>query len=182
MNRKKVFTGIIATALVLSSVALISLNILIDTYEIVGPSMEPFLKEGEKVKCWKFSKNNIKEGDVVVVKEEYYFNDMNGYFVKRVVATENDRIAFVYNSKGKVSFCKYIDNSWQVVDEHFIKEPMHIGDYGHFDVFRNINDITDGYTIGKDQYFVLGDNRNFSVDSRKIGCIYKEHIVGVVWQ
>lgn len=83
-----------------------------------------------------------KRGDVVIFK---FPDDESKIFVKRVIGTPGD-IVIIEN--GQVSV------NGEVLDEPYLKEPM------------NDNGMREIYCVPKDSYFMLGDNRNISQDSR----------------
>ena len=130
-------------------------------YAVEGASMENTLQEkqqviGEKV-SYLFS--DPKRYDVVVVNP--YDNQKENYYVKRVMGLPGETIE-ITNGVLKVN--------GEVIDDKYIKEPMmEETDYGPV-------------TLKKDEYFVMGDNRNRSIDSREkeIGPIPKERFVAKI--
>lgn len=130
-------------------------------YAVEGASMENTLQEkqqviGEKV-SYLFS--DPKRYDVVVVNP--YDNQKENYYVKRVMGLPGETIE-IRNGVLKVN--------GEVIDDKYIKEPMmEETDYGPV-------------TLKKDEYFVMGDNRNRSIDSREkeIGPIPKERFVAKI--
>lgn len=91
---------------------------------------------------------DIKRNDIVVI------NISKKTIIKRVVGIPNDKIQSIEG---------YLYVNGVKFDDKFIENPGII-----------FNEIT----LGKDEYFVLGDNRNYSIDSRfeEIGIISKKHI------
>lgn len=131
-------------------------------YTVDGQSMETTLKNEEQLIGEKISYlvTDPKKHDVVVVRP--YANDKDNYYVKRVVGIPGDTIKIVH---GRL----FINEKEQ--KESFIKEPMwDTTEYGPV-------------TLGKDEYFVMGDNRNCSLDSREsdIGPIPKDRFVAKVF-
>ncbi len=113
--------------------------------------------------------DSIKRFDIVVCK---YPNSDSSYKIKRIIATPNETF-YINNTDSKGSL--YVLNSsdtfeiiTQPIDEAMIKK----GSYP--------NDYASPTTLKEDEYFVLGDNRANSYDSRNVGPIKKEYIVGVV--
>lgn len=78
------------------------------------------------------------------------------FWIKRVIGKEGDVLQF---KNGKV-----IRNGIEL-EENYIKEPM-------------LYESEDKVTVPKDSIFVMGDNRNNSSDSRVIGCVPLDHVVG----
>lgn len=97
-------------------------------------------------------------GDIVVIRASRYDEDET-YIAKRVVALPNDTI--------KIANSKFFRNGEE------IKEPYVKGDYIGFSYELHAE------KMGKDEYFVMGDNRNSSKDSRDLGPIKREDIIGV---
>lgn len=148
-------------SIVITAVAVILFIVYVGSIQqVVGPSMEPTLKEGDILILNKIGYKifDIKRFDVVAVK-----TNTSKYFVKRVIGLPGDKI-------------EYIDNVLHINGKAY-KEPF-LGKDTITDDFT----ITDlGYdTIPKGMYLVLGDNRTNSEDSRnpKIGLIKKEDILG----
>lgn len=118
-----------------------------------GESMQTALYNGDVILLNKIYKD-IKRFDIVVINQN---NDKP--LIKRVIGLPGEYVKYINNKL-------YINNS--VVEEEFIRE-----DTEDFD----LRDL--GYSvIPEDMYFVMGDNRNNSVDSRIIGLIDKKDIIG----
>lgn len=146
-------------------ILVITIRIFIfDPIRVDGPSMNTTLQDGEIVILNKihYRKSDIKRYDVVVVKS-------NGKkIIKRVIGLPNETIEIKDNKV--YANGKELDNSFASTET---------------DDF-SIEDI--GLTkIPGDSYFVLGDNRRISLDSRysEVGTIKKENIVGkaafIIW-
>lgn len=144
-------------------------------------------------------------GDVVIVsneKEQYFKHTetQKVYFmIKRVIAVEGDTITFHY-SKAEHNKIYYIisvkdssGNSVSLNEETYTKEPMYFTkstSYGddHFSQIATAlsNDAippeqrTASITIDKNKYYIMGDNRNHSADSRVFGQVIYDDICGNV--
>lgn len=139
--------------IIIGVIVLIRIYILTTT-EVVGPSMEPNLYEGNILLIDQVSSrfNDYKRFDVISFKES------PGYLIKRVIGLPGEKI-------------RYIDNKLYINDE--------LVEYD----FKT-NGITSDFgpiTIPSNEYFVLGDNRVDSTDSRIFGTISKERIIGKVF-
>lgn len=130
---------------------------------VVGQAMAKTLETGEQVLINKFIYviSNPKAGDVVVFLPNG--NEKSHYYVRRVIGVPGDTIQI---KDGAV----YIND--ELYDETIpvasMEDPGLAGEVIH---------------LGDDEYFVLGDNRNNSEDSRyaNVGNIKKEYIIGKAW-
>lgn len=129
---------------------------------VVGESMLPTLQSGQEVLINKVAYQFLapRQGDVIVFRPN---GNENGHLsIKRVVATPGDTV-FINNGKVFINDAIYIDD---IADD--TKDPGIAGE---------------PITLGADEYFVLGDNRNASEDSRSanIGNISRGMIEGKAW-
>lgn len=129
---------------------------------MVGVSMEPALYNGQEVMINRFvyKITSPKRGDVIAFLPNG--NQNSHYYLKRIVGLPGESIQII---DGYV----YI-NGERVPEDEYDK----MADYGIAG-----NEIQ----LGSDEYFVLGDNRNMSEDSRSgnIGAVKKDTIAGKVW-
>lgn len=126
---------------------------------VVGDSMYPTLKDGEYMLNYKKAYNNdeVELGDVVIVhlKDEGYPDQ---FLIKRVVGLPNDVIEII---EGDVHL------NGELLSEEYAEDKM-----------RHTADMK--YVLNDDEVFVLGDNRNNSLDSRNFGPITLDEIRGEV--
>lgn len=165
-KRKNRFNGIIQFGICLFVAVLISFFIVhyvAQRTTVDGMSMYGTLNDGDNLIIEKLSYRfgDVERFDIVVFPYYDSAADMDVYYIKRIIGLPGETIQI---TDGKI----YING--EVLEE----------DYGYY-----INDIPmSGYNaeeeiyIGEDEYFVLGDNRNNSTDSRRIGCIRRDHIEG----
>lgn len=129
---------------------------------MVGVSMEPALYNGQEVLINRFiyKITSPKRGDVIAFLPNG--NQNSHYYLKRIVGLPGESIQII---DGYV----YI-NGERLPEDEYDK----MADYGIAG-----NEIQ----LGSDEYFVLGDNRNMSEDSRSgnIGAVKKDTIAGKVW-
>ena len=129
---------------------------------VVGNSMEDTLTDGESVLVNRFTYNltDPKSGDVVVFTLNE--NDDGHYYIKRVVAVPGDTV-------------QIRDGILYVNGEMFDEEDT--------EAIQNAGLAEEEITVEDGEFFVLGDNRNSSEDSRyaNIGNIQKDCIAGKVW-
>lgn len=127
--------------------------------QVVGPSMNPTLKEGNVIIVNKllYRLKNIERNDIVVLSQE------EKHMIKRVVGLPGDYIEYKDN---------YLYVNGVKYKEKFIKDVV-TEDF-------SLKDL--GYDkIPEDMYLVLGDNRENSRDSRNYGLIKKDQIIGKTW-
>ena len=124
---------------------------------VEGSSMQPTLYTNDFLVANKYKK--IKHGSIIVIKDE--MPDSDEWLIKRVIAMEGDKVEI---KNGSV----YVNG--KMLDEPYAK--------GKTDCFFWIGEKI----IGKDEFFYLGDNREYSSDSRSLGygTCKKKQIVGVV--
>lgn len=151
----KIIKNILPYIIVIVVVILIR-TFIVTPVQVVGTSMVPTLEDGELMLLnkIKYSISDIKRFDIVVVNRE------DKLLIKRVIGMPGEKVEY----KDDIL---YIDD--KKVEEKFNKNSK-----------TNDYKITEtGYkTIPKGKYFVVGDNRNNSEDSRIIGLIDKKDILG----
>lgn len=136
--------------------------------QVAGVSMSPTLHDKDQLLAEKISLtlNNVNKGDIIIFNSEPDENNNSHLLVKRVIATQGDTIKF--------------ENGFIYLNDKLLQE-----EYLENDVFTNLNTDhkvieSNEYLIGEDSYFVLGDNRDESNDSRYFGSIHKSDILGKV--
>jgi len=143
----------IAVAMVL---ALILNQFVFSMVQVQGSSMLPTLQSGERLVVTKlFYKPKAK--DIVVVKSE----ELGKHIIKRVIAVPGD-IIDIHAGTGEVLL------NGKIIDEPYILEKTKSG--------GNANKYP--LTVPEGYVFVMGDNRNNSSDSRNLGLIAFEDVVG----
>lgn len=130
--------------------------------EVSGSSMETTLSDkdqliGDKM-TYRF--RDPKRYDIVVFPYQYQDNT---YYIKRIIGLPGETVQIL---SGMV----YIDG--MRLDEHYGNEIM-----------ENPGIAEEPLTLGEDEYFVLGDNRNNSSDSRAsdVGLIHRKDLIGRAW-
>ena len=132
--------------------------------ELVGDSMEPSLYSGQEVLINKVSTylTGPGRGDIIAFLPNG--NTNSHYYVKRVVAMPGETVQIIDGAL-------YINGTEQV------------GDSDAYDKMEEAGIAASPIKLGSDEYFVLGDNRNSSEDSRSanIGIVKKSWILGTAW-
>lgn len=165
--------SIIPTCIV---VAIFCFSYLFIITPVSGDSMYPNIKDGEYVFV-QYNKK-INREDVVIIEvndEDYIYEGEVNFYIKRIIGLPGEKIRWENN-------VLYI-NDIPYTEDYFEKgwfgtsntNPFN-GEFKYIDEEGNIkttNVIPEGY------YFVMGDNRAISKDSRGIGLVKEENIVGV---
>ena len=167
--------GFVKVFVVSAIVILLFVNFVAHPVRVDGRSMYPTLKDGE----FGFTNvggvllNGVKRGDIVVVTMEE--KGQKTHWVKRVIGMSGDTISCVNDIvfiNGKVlDETQYIDPDYRqsCVDQ-----------FGYFNKVPNANntDVQDfeEVKLGDDEYYVMGDNRPYSKDSRYVGPVKKSQL------
>ena len=145
----KLFKEILPYLIIIVIVVIIR-TFIITPVRVNGDSMKPILVDKEIVLLKKYDKN-YKRFDIVV------FNDKRGHLIKRIVGLPGETL---YYSNNKL----FVNGKY--IKEDFLGPNEETYDYELEEV------IPEGY------YFVMGDNRDNSTDSRIIGLVSEEDILG----
>lgn len=163
MIRRFLFDTVQSVALALGIFATVYL-FLLQPHEVRGRSMEPNFQDGEYLLTDKLSYKigSPKRGDVIVfaappTKEED--------FIKRIVGVSGDTVSV---KNGRVTI-----NDKELEEGYLPDTTLTFG--------GSILGEGDKITLGENEYFVLGDNRSHSQDSRYFGKIKRGDIVGKAW-
>lgn len=126
-----------------------------------GSSMEPTLYDGDCILVQVAGYDDLRPGDIVAIKAK---DGRDKHLVKRIIARGGDTVQIDFET-GMV----FVDG--QRLEEPYIAEATHQAGDTPFPV-----------TVPPDCYFVLGDNRNHSQDSRSsaLGCVPREDVEGRV--
>jgi signal peptidase I len=145
----------ISSLIVVAAIAIIISTMLLPVLKVTGTSMTPTLQNDEVLICNKLAEP--ERGDVIA----FYYN--NKVLLKRLIGLPGDKIDIAED--GTV-----IVNDAELV-EPYVSE-IAIGEC----------DVEFPYQVPENRYFVLGDHRAVSIDSRStsVGCIAEENIIGKV--
>ncbi len=129
---------------------------VITPVKVNGSSMNPTLEEGDIMLLNKLKFSDFKRFDIVVID----YNDED--LIKRIIGLPGEKIEYKDNNL-------YVNG--KLIKENFAKvKDEKLNNYS----IESLEHVT----IPKDYYFVIGDNRPNSLDSRTIGFINKDKIKG----
>lgn len=167
--------GFIKVFVVSAIVILLFVNFVAHPVRVDGRSMYPTLKDGE----FGFTNvggvllNGVERGDIVVVTMEE--EGQKTHWVKRVIGLPGETVSCVNDVvyiNGKVlDETKYIDPDYRqsLVDK-----------FGYFNKVPNADNTNvldfEEVKLGDDEYYIMGDNRPYSKDSRYVGPVKKSQI------
>ena len=131
--------------------------------QVSGSSMETTLSDGDNLLVDKITYrfSDPKRFDIIVFPFQY---DTDTYYIKRIIGMPGETVQIDYD--GNI----YIDG--ESLEESYGRE-----------VIQNPGRAAEPITLGEDEYFVMGDNRNNSSDSRdpSVGNIHRKDIIGRAW-
>lgn len=137
---------------------------LIQPFYVRGASMEPNFHDNEYLIIneigYRFAAP--QRGDITVIKSKIVAKE---YLIKRVIGLPEEKIEI---NSGEVKIFNKDNPEGKVLQEEYLAEG----------VSTNGNYII---TLQRDEYYVMGDNRPSSLDSRSFGAIKRDEIVGRAW-
>ena len=150
---RSVLRSTVYALITVAAAAVLVATLWMPVLQIYGASMSPTLEEGEIILSLKTGQ--FAPGDIVA----FYYN--NKILIKRVIA-------------GPGQWVNITEDGSVYVDDRLLEEP-----YLHEKALGEC-DIELPYQVPDERYFVMGDHRATSVDSRStaVGCVAEEHIVG----
>lgn len=157
--RKQRFRQILGSTagilIVVAAAAAILATLFLPVLRVSGDSMSPALEDGDILLLWKTDR--LKTGDLIG------FSWQNKLLLKRVVAFPGDVVSM--DAQGNVSV------NGELLEEPYVDEKA-LGECS----------IEFPYQVPESHYFVLGDHRATSIDSRStvIGCVAQEQVIGKV--
>lgn len=159
----KAIYSLIETILVALVLAIVLYLFIMTPHEVVGNSMHPTYKNGEFLMANKITYKISKpqRGDVVIFK----FSETQD-FIKRIIGIPGDEVMIkdgkIYINGKLLNESKYLDSTVITNGGSYLHEGQTI-------------------TIQEDEYFVCGDNRGNSSDSREFGAVKVSSIKGKAW-
>jgi len=164
------FLDIVETVVVGLAMFVVIYLFLVQPHQVNGNSMWPNFLDGEYLLTDKFSYRlrEPKRGDVIIFlapSGAHCPQELHCDFVKRIIGLPGERIVI---TEGKVFV-----NGTQLTEAYLPNDPS-------FETTTATNSPMD-ITLKENEYFVLGDNRSHSSDSRAWGVVPKDNIVGRAW-
>ena len=161
-----VFTFELVKIVIISLVIIVPIRyFLIQPFYVKGASMEPNFHDHEYLIVDEISYrfNDPKRGDIVVFR---YPKDPQEYFIKRIIALPNEKIKF---EDGEIIIYNEENNSGINLEEDYLRGGL-----------KTYSSGQDFFELGDREYFVMGDNRNSSKDSRSFGPVDRSYVIGKV--
>ena len=156
--RRRFFRVLLSTVsmlLVVAAAAALAATLFLPVLRVSGDSMSPALQDRDVILLWKTDK--LKSGDLI----GFYWQ--NKLLLKRVIGLPGDVISI--DGQGTVT------RNGQALQEDYVQEYA-LGECS----------VSFPYQVPDNHYFVLGDHRSTSIDSRSsvIGCVEKSQVIGKV--
>ncbi len=169
--KRSLLSGVLEYIGELIRVVIISLAIilpvryfLVQPFYVKGASMEPNFHDREYLIIDELS-YRLREpsrGEIVVFR---YPADPSQFFIKRIIGLPGETIDIQNN---KIKVVNKTEPTGLSLEEPYLEAKDII--YGNFSV-----------KLGQNEYYLLGDNRSFSLDSRQFGPVSKQFFIGRAW-
>ncbi|MBI2103741.1 signal peptidase I [Candidatus Woesebacteria bacterium] len=158
------FLDILQVVIFAGAIFLVLYLLVMQPHKIKGNSMEPNYHDGEYLLTDKvtYRFNQPNRGDVVIFKAP---GESGDDYIKRIIGLPGEKVSL---SSGKV----YVDS--KVIEEAYIPADFRTSQGTFLQEGKEV-------VVPENQFFVLGDNRNHSADSRSFGFIEKSSIIGRAW-
>lgn len=160
-----IFLDIIETIVIALAIFVIIYLFLFQPHQVRGNSMSPNLHDNNYLLTDKISYrlNNPKRGEIVIFvapkNEEYDY-------IKRIVGLPEEKVSINENNQVLIND--------QKLDESYLPTGTETFGGAFLEIGKTI-------TVPEDEYFILGDNRNHSSDSRDWGFVPRKNIIGKAW-
>lgn len=159
-----IFTVYLATTIIVSLAIILFIRAMIfEPFYVEGATMEPTYKDRDYLIINK-TVNDYRRGDVVVLR---YPQDPEQIFIKRIVGLPGEKIQI--KDRSVLLFTSALPEGLRLVEEYLSPGTE------TYAINEDIIELSD------DEYYVLGDNRNASKDSRSFGPVTSNLMIGKVW-
>lgn len=158
----KSFFNFLKTVVLVVAIALVIRVFIVQPFVVEGQSMEPTFNNADYLITEKVSYrfHNPQRGEIVIFHPP---DSPSVNYIKRVIGLPGETVETKDNN--------VLINGQKLTENYlFSAEDL-----------KAVSKDGQKLVLGQDQYFVMGDNRNHSRDSREIGAITKEEIVSRVW-
>lgn len=150
-----ILTNILVTGILIALLIQLALEVVTVSVTVQGVSMEPTLNGGQVGRSLNIGLDSIERGDIVVVAMA-----PDEHVIKRVIGLPGDTVQYTLNTV-------YVNG--EALEENYIKQEV---------MEEGIRlDNVGPYVLEADEYFILGDNRANSLDSRGYGPIVHEQLL-----
>ena len=153
---------ILQIAILALSIILLVHYFLIKPFIVKGASMEPNFYDSEYliIDELTFRFRNPERGEIIVFRPPQHGDQ---YYIKRIIGLPGETVEI---RNGVISIYNNQNPNGFVLTEAYISE---------------VTEGRDRRTLGEDEYYVMGDNRDASLDSRYFGAVSMDKIIGRVW-
>jgi signal peptidase I len=155
------FLEVIETTAIALAAVFVVRTFIVQPFLVSGASMEPNFHDGDYllVDELTYRFRTPERGEVVVFRHP---QNPRSYYIKRIIGLPGERVKI---SNGEITIY-FSDGKAKKLVESYISQQKQSGDFD--------------FRLGPNEYFVMGDNRNFSFDSRSWGPLDRDHLIGVV--
>jgi len=174
---------------VLMGISFLLFRFVLSNDTVSGPSMQPSFENGQRLISVRHAQ--IKRGEVVIVKAP---DEPGALYIKRVIGMPGEKIVsknnqiYINNKKlsqpwltqGKKMIDAGSDTFYSATQNFTMKSLARSRQFQQYYTKSQLNYINKYNRIPKETYFVMGDHRSVSKDSRYIGTINRKNVVGVV--
>ena len=168
---------------VLASIIPVALSVFFSLLKMPTASMEPTIQPGDNIVMRSESASSVKRGDLVVYREPV----KQAIFVKRIVGIGGDRVHLdhkILYLNGRAIDEPYVLHNTKYLDQY--RDNFPLGELGiplSKEMHEQLaNQVRDGdFVVPSGTFFLLGDNRDLSLDSRYTGVIPASAILGEAW-
>ena len=165
MKERSILVELLSWLIYIVIVVILSLGIITfigQRTKVSGHSMETTLSDGDNLIVDKISYRfrDPERFEIIVFPFQY---EEHTYYIKRIIGLPGETVQVIDG---------YVYINGEVLDEN----------YG-LEVMDDPGIAAEPITLGEDEYFVLGDNRNHSSDSRdpSVGVLHRDDIMGRAW-